>query len=85
MSNFTPTAATANTNGTKEVTKDASADLCTKENLSKIAGNLGEEWTKLLPKLGLSQEDGEKFTKDGKNSKGKYNSFSTVIQQSFRT
>jgi len=73
MSNFTPSTpnnASANgTNGTKEVGKtEASADLCTKENLSKIASNLGEEWPKLLPKLGLSQEDGEKFTKDGKTS-----------------
>ena len=77
MSNFTPSTpnnASANgTNGTKEVGKtEASADLCTKENLSKIASNLGEEWPKLLPKLGLSQEDGEKFTKDGKTSQGKF-------------
>ena len=73
MSNFTPsttTNASASTNGTKESAKETSTDLCTKESLSKIASNLGEEWPKLLPKLGLSQEDGEKFTKDGKTSQG---------------
>ena len=73
MSNFTPsttTNASASTNGTKESAKEPSTDLCTKESLSKIASNLGEEWPKLLPKLGLSQEDGEKFTKDGKTSQG---------------
>ena len=83
MSNFTPSTpnnASANgTNGTKEVGKtEASADLCTKENLSKIASNLGDEWTKLIPKLGLSQEDAEKFTKDGKTSQGKF-----IYQESF--
>ena len=72
MSNFTPST-NASINGTKEVGKtETSADLCTKENLSKIASNLGDEWTKLIPKLGLSQEDAEKFTKDGKTSQGKF-------------
>ena len=78
MSNFTPST-NASTNGTKEAGKtETSADLCTKENLSKIASNLGDEWTKLIPKLGLSQEDAEKFTKDGKTSQGKF-----IYQESF--
>jgi len=40
--------------------------------LAKLAANLGEDWPKLIPKLGFAIEHEEKFKKDGKDDKGKY-------------
>ena len=60
-------------NGTKEGSKEEESNapqVCTKEQLSKIAENLGDKWPKLIPKLGLTADDEEKFKKDGKNDKG---------------
>ena len=65
--------ASPSSNGTKESSKEEDSnppEVCTKEQLSKIAENLGDKWPKLIPKLGLTADDEEKFKKDGKTDKG---------------
>ena len=80
ISNFTPkesSGSSVGSNGTKEGTgKEDSPpplELCTKEHINKIASNLGDKWPKLIPKLGISPEEGEKFAEEGKDSIGLFN------------
>ena len=44
--------------------------LCTKDQLTKIASKLGENWSKLLPKFGITEEDATKIKAEGKNDEG---------------
>ena len=60
----------ASTNGSKTA-KDSNA-LCTKEQLEKLASNLGENWPKLLPKLGMDKSEEEKLTSEGKTHAGMF-------------
>jgi hypothetical protein len=81
MSNFTPaTAPNAATNGSgakdQVVPKDelitlGGAVLCTTEQLTKLASNLSENWSKLIPKLGFTAQDKEKFEAEEKEDKNR--------------
>ena len=65
----------ASTNGSKTA-KDSEPseanELCTKEQLEKLASNLGENWPKLLPKLGMDKSEEEKLTSEGKDHTGRF-------------
>lgn len=64
----------ASTNGTKEANgskESISALVCTKPQLEKLAANLGDKWSKLLPKLGLDADEKKKFEEQGKDQQGK--------------
>ena len=64
--------ASASSNGTKTA-KDSEIPVnvvCTKEQLEKLASNLGEHWPKLMSKLGIDKSEEENFTKTGKDHKG---------------
>ena len=61
----------ASTNGSKTA-KDSANELCTKEQLEKLASNLGENWPKLLPKLGMDKSEEEKLTSEGKTHAGRF-------------
>jgi len=56
----------ASTNGSKTAKDSGANELCTKEQLEKLASNLGENWPKLLPKLGMDKSEEEKLTSEGK-------------------
>jgi len=57
----------ASTNGSKTAKDSGANELCTKEQLEKLASNLGENWPKLLPKLGMDKSEEEKLTREGKD------------------
>merc|ERR1711874_790259 len=62
---------TVSSNGTKTA-KDSEVPanlVCTKEQLEKLASNLGEHWPKLIPKLGIEKGEEESLTKAGKDNK----------------
>ena len=44
--------------------------LCTKDQLTKISSKLGENWSKLLPKFGITDDDAKKIKAEGKNDEG---------------
>lgn len=89
MSNFVPPPSIpAATNGTKEAAAEVKASespippapaTLTDSQINAIADKLGEKWTKLIPKLGLSPEDKEKIEKEGKDHKGEETSFSSNV------
>ena len=62
----------ASTNGSKTAKDSGANELCTKEQLEKLASNLGENWPKLLPKLGMDKSEEEKLTSEGKTHAGRF-------------
>lgn len=54
--------------------------VCSPEVLNEIADRLAENWTKLLPKLGLNSEAEEEIKKE-EDDKGKRISFQYLIYQ----
>ena len=67
----TTVSSVASSNGTKTVKSEVPENLvCTKEQLEKLASNLGEHWPKLMPKLGIDKGEEETLTKAGKDHKG---------------
>jgi hypothetical protein len=60
------------TNGSKTAKDSEVSELCTKEQLEKLASNLGENWPKLLPKLGMDKSEEEKLTSEGKDHTGRF-------------
>ena len=62
----------ASTNGSKTAKDSGANETCTKEQLEKLASNLGENWPKLLPKLGMDKSEEEKLTSEGKTHAGRF-------------
>lgn len=66
----TTVSSVTSSNGTKTVKSEVPENLvCTKEQLEKLASNLGEHWPKLMPKLGIDKGEEETLTKAGKDHK----------------
>ena len=49
----------------------AGSNICTAEQLEKLAEKLDEKWVKLFPKLGLDKEVKEEIETEHKEAKGK--------------
>lgn len=81
ISSSASSVASSTTNGAtaKEAngSKDSIVMVCTKAELDKLAANLGDKWSKLLPKLGLDAEEKKKFEEQGKDQQGKKKSASS--------
>merc|ERR1712018_730749 len=75
MPNVTEKTSNANLNGSKEGKVPSPAppaqEVCTEDQLKKIASKLGDKWNKLVPKLGISEEDVKAINEEGKDDKGK--------------
>lgn len=56
------------------------SNVCTHEQLEKLAEKLDDKWVKLFPKLGLDKEVKEEIENDHKEARGKENAVEISFQ-----
>ncbi len=59
-------------NGSNDTKKEVVADVCSKEQLEKLATNLADNWPKLMAKLGLDKEEKKNIEEKATEDKGKF-------------